>query len=90
MNYRIPNGWLYPMVAAFRANLRWAKDGKSLEWISPIEKLLPEVIDDLVGVCVKEHKENNMRPELIGKREGAYALCYTKVFLYLAKKKLLY
>ena len=90
MNYRIPNGWLYPMVAAFRANLRWEKDGKQLEWIVPLDKLLPEVIDDLVGVCVKEHKENNMRPELIGKREGAYALCYTKVFLHLAKKKLLY
>ncbi len=90
VKYRVPNGWVYPMLAAFRANLRKSEDGKKLEWRVPLEKILPEVIDDLVGVCVVEHRDNNMRPELIGKRESAYNQCYTKIQLYLAKRNLLH
>jgi len=89
MNHRVPNGWVYPMMSAFRANLKKSADGKSYEWIVPLEKILPEVIDDLAGVCVVEHRDNNTRPELIGKRESAYNQCYTKIQLYLAKKNLL-
>lgn len=88
MDYRVPNGWVYPMVAAFRANL--AFDGSKLQWRVPLDKLLPLVIEDLVGVCVAEHKENNQRPDLIGKRESAYSQCYAKVQLALAKLGKLY
>lgn len=89
VNYRVPNGWVYPMLAAFRANLKRSADGKSYEWRVPLNTILPEVIEDLVGVCVVEHRDNNMRPELIGKRESAYSQCYTKVQLYLARRNLL-
>lgn len=89
VNYRVPNGWVYPMLSAFRANLKRSEDGKSYEWRVPLAQILPEVIEDLVGVCVVEHRDNNMRPELIGKRESAYSQCYTKVQLYLAKRNLL-
>lgn len=87
VNHRVPNGWVYPMLSAFRANLR--KTEKGYEWRVPLEKMLHDVIEDLVGVCIVEHRDNNMRPELIGKRESAYNQCYTKVQLYLAKKNLL-
>ncbi len=89
MDYRVPNGWVYPILASFRANLKWDASKKTMTWKVPLAKMLPEVITELVGVCVKEHRDNNMRPELIGKRESAYAQCYTKVQLYLAKKGLL-
>lgn len=87
MPYRVPNGWVYPMLAAFRANLKTTS--RSYEWRVPLKKILPEVIDELVGICVVEHRDNNMRPELIGKRESAYSQCFTKLQLYLAKKNLL-
>lgn len=87
VNYRVPNGWVYPMLAAFRANLK--TEQHKLVWRMPIKELLPAVIEQLVGVCVSEHRDNSMRPELVGKRESAYAQCYGKVELYLAKKKLL-
>lgn len=87
MDYRVPNGWVYPMLASFRANLKW--NGKSYEWRMPLKQILPEIIDELVGICVVEHRDNNMRPELIGKRESAYRQCYTRIQLYLAKKNLL-
>lgn len=89
VNYRVPNGWVFPMLAAFRANLRKTDNGKSLDWRVPLNTILPEVIDDLVAVCITEHRDNNMRPELTGKRESAYSQCYTKIQLYLAKKNLL-
>lgn len=89
VDYRVPQGWVYPMLSAFRANLKLSQDGKAYEWRAPLDKLLPAVIDKLVAVCVAEHKANGMRPELVGKRESAYAQCFTQVQLYLAKKGLL-
>lgn len=86
MPYKIPNGWLFPMLSAFRANLKLSKDSKSLEWIVPLSQIVPDLIDSLVAVCVKEHKAHSMRPELIGKQESAYAQCFNKVQMYLVKK----
>ena len=73
------------MLAAFRANVAWDLSAGQFEWIIPIEKVVPDVIDDLVRVCVTEHKDNNMKPEFVGKREAAYGQCYDKVLLYLAR-----
>lgn len=88
INYRVPNGWVYPVLAAFRANLVY-ENGKA-NWLIPVKDLLPQVINSLISVCIAEHKANNARPELIGKRESAYSQCYTKLQLFLAKKNLLY
>lgn len=85
-NYRVPNGWVYPMLAAFRANLMLRNN--RLEWRMPVQELLSKVIDALVAVCVTAHRDNNSRPDLIGKRESAYAQCYTKVELFLARRAL--
>lgn len=85
--YRVPQGWVWPMLAAFRANLHL--DGHKLKWYVPLEKLIPDIIDDLVSVCIAEHKDSGGRPELVGKREAAYSACFTRVELYLAKRGLL-
>lgn len=84
MPYRVPNGWLYPMLAAFRANL--TEDHK---WRIPLSELLPAVMTSLAGVLVAAHKDSGGRPELIGKKETAYSSCYTKIQLYLSKKRVL-
>ena len=83
MSHRVPNGWLYPMLAAFRANVRWDLQRRTFEWKVSLEKLVPAVIDDLVGVCVGEHRDNNLQPDKVGKRESTYVQCYDKVQLYL-------
>lgn len=84
--YRVPNGWVYPMLASFRANLQ-IEDG-GLGWKIPLPQLLKSTIDDLVAVCIAEHRDNHARPDLIGKRESAYSACYTRMELYLAKRGL--
>jgi hypothetical protein len=81
--YRVPNGWLYPMLAAFRANVKWDLQRMNFDWKVPLTKVVPAVIDDLVGVCVSEHRDNNLQPDKVGKRESTYGQCYDKVQLYL-------
>ncbi len=85
IDYHIPNGWLFPMLAAFRANVRWDLSSQTFQWKIPIDKLLEVVIEDLVKVCVSEHRDNGLRPERVGKRESAYRQCYDKILLYLAR-----
>lgn len=81
MNYHVPNGWAYPMLAAFRANVDWDLPKQKFEWKVPLEELLERVIDDLVRVCVTEHRDNNLPPDKVGKRESTYVQCYDKVSL---------
>lgn len=88
MSYRVPNGWLFPMLAAFRANVDWDLKQGRFEWKVPLAKLVPAVIDDLVGICVTEHRDNNQAPDKIGKRESNYVQCYDKIQLYLLENGL--
>lgn len=87
--YKVPNGWLYPILSAFRANIDWDPENKIISWKAPLNHILPDIIDELTGVCVAEHKNNNAKPEFVGKKESGYNQCYAKVQLYLAKKNLL-
>ena len=87
--HRVPKGWLFPMLAGFRANVRWNLSEGLFEWIVPPEKLLKAVIGELVNVCVSEHRDNNLPPEAVGKRESSYRQCYDKIVIHLARKGLL-
>ena len=86
---RVAKGWLFPMLAGFRANVRWDLPKRRFEWIVPPETLLPDVIGELVKVCVSEHRENNLTPEAVGKRESSYRQCYDKIVIHLARNGLL-
>ncbi len=84
--YRLPNGWLYPMLAAFRANVVWDIKNLQFGWRIPNEEILKHCLGDLVSVCVNEHRNNNQKPEWVGKRDSAYRQCHLHVELYLAKQ----
>lgn len=84
--YRLPNGWLYPILAAFRANVIWNLKKSQFDWRVPNEEILLRCLPDLVSVCVNEHRNNNQKPEWVGKRDSAYRQCYLHVELYLAKQ----
>jgi hypothetical protein len=85
--YRVPRGWLYPMLAAFRSNVDWDLEHNTFQWYVPLDKLLAEVITDLVQVCVTEHRDNNLKPDLVGKRESTYGQCYDKLLLHLLRSR---
>jgi AIPR protein len=84
--YRLPNGWLYPMLAAFRANVAWDLKNSRFDWRVPNQEILKNCLPDLVSVCVNEHRNNNQKPEWVGKRDSAYRQCHLHVELYLAKQ----
>jgi hypothetical protein len=85
-----PLGWLYPMLAAFRANVdpqEWKK-GK-LSWLMDPDDLLNAVIDEMADIVKQEHLDNNRKPADVGKKEAAYRGCYSVVTVELAQRGLL-
>ena len=77
-DYRIPNGFIYPILAAFR-NLVKIKDGKC-EWkIDPVEffETLKEELATIVGKQALEFKN----PNKLGKDEATWKMCYQAVEL---------
>jgi hypothetical protein len=83
-------GWLYPMLAAFRANISpsaWEKG--RLEWLMDPETLLKAVIDEMAQIVRQEHDDNNRLPAEVGKKEAAYRGCYGVVTMELAQRGLL-
>jgi len=83
--YKVPRGWLYPMLSAFRANVKWDLKKGRFDWYQPIDELLEEVLPDLTEVCVAEHRDNNLKPDMVGKRESSYRQCYDKLLLHLLR-----
>lgn len=86
MDYKIPNGWLMVMLAAFRANVNWDLPEGKFEWNVPVDELLPEVIDDLVRVCVQEYRDNKVKPDEMARNASTYEQCYDKVALALHRR----
>jgi hypothetical protein len=84
--YRLPNGWLFPILSSFRANVIWNLKKGQFDWRVSNAEVLRDCLPDLVSVCVNEHRNNNQKPEWVGKRDSAYRQCQLHVELYLAKK----
>ena len=83
----LPLGWLYPMLAAFRADVSreaWKKG--RFEWIVDPADLLVEVVDELVQIVKQEHADNNKKPAEVGRKEAAYRGCYSVVTMELAQR----
>ncbi len=86
-DYRVPRGWLYPLLAAFRANIVLVESKRAFGWGMPVDELIEAVLPELVEVCVKEHRDNGMKPDQVGKRESVYSQCYDKVLLHLLRSR---
>lgn len=82
-----PQGWLYPMLAAFRANLsKQAWDEGRFEWLVDIDELLNSVVDKITKIILEVHKDQKQKPGEVGRKLPAYEMCYGAVFMELAMK----
>jgi hypothetical protein len=82
-------GWLYPMLAAFRANIsREAWNKGKLEWLVDPATLLDKVIDEMADVVKQENDDNRRKPAEVGRKDAAYRLCYSVVAMELAGRGL--
>jgi hypothetical protein len=86
----VPLGYIYPMLAAFRANIsHTAWQERRLEWrMSPFE-LLEKTVDEMTQIIKQEHADNKGKPAEVGKKEAAYRGCYTVLTLELAQRGLI-
>lgn len=83
-------GWLYPILAAFRANVSpdaW-EEGR-FEWLMDPHELLTATHEEMIRIVQQEHKDNNSKPAEVGRKEAAYRGCYGVVVLELAVRGLL-
>lgn len=87
MDHKVPNGWLMVMLAAFRANVEWNLDDGEFTWKVPLDELLPDVIDDLVRVCVQEYRDNKAKPDEMARNASVYEQCYDKIELALHRRE---
>lgn len=87
---RLPAGLLYPMLAAFRANIcpkAWS-EGR-FEWLEEPEDLLKSTIEEMAQIVRKEYDDNKSKPAEVGRKEAAYRGCYTVLVLELAQRGVL-
>ncbi len=87
---RLPAGLLYPMLAAFRANISaqaWS-EGR-FEWLVEPEDLLKSTIEEMVQIVRQEYDDNKSKPAEVGRKEAAYRGCYGVLFVELARRGVL-
>ncbi|MEH2379138.1 MAG: AIPR family protein [Nostoc sp.] len=90
INGHLHLGWLYPMVAAFRANIsRAAWEQGELDWLVNPEELLKATIDEMAGIVLKENEDNKGKPAEVGRKEAAYRGCYSVIVMELAQRGIL-
>ena len=85
----VPLGLLYPMLAAFRANISrpaW-KEGR-LEWLVEPKELLEATIKEMVQIVRQEYDDNKSKPAEVGRKEAAYRGCYSVVVMELAQRNI--
>jgi len=88
MDHKIHTGWLLVMLAAFRANVDWDLSAGTFAWKTPLDELLPKVIDGLVAICVQEYRDNKSKPDEMARNQAVYDRCYKEVELELLRSRL--
>lgn len=85
---RVPLGWIMPLLAAFRANVKWSKRQHTFTWIMDNEELLDSCIEDLVGGIKEMHAQENSRPEYVGRNALSWRISYDTVSRAILQKRL--
>jgi hypothetical protein len=87
----VPLGLLYPMLAAFRANIsRPAWNEGRLEWLIEPKDLLKATIKEMVQIVRQEYDDNKSKPAEVGRKEAAYRGCYSVLVMELAQRNIDY
>jgi hypothetical protein len=69
--YRIPDGWLYPILAAFRVLLDIPADGDA-SWIADPQQFFDECGFELVGFVAEQSENLGRNPAAAGKSRNLW------------------
>lgn len=79
VNGKIPLGWIMPLLAAFRANIKWDQPKGTFSWTVPIDALVDKCIEELILGIQDVHEQENSRPEYVGRNSIAWRMSYNVV-----------
>jgi len=83
----ILNGWVMPMLAAFRANVDWDLETERFEWKIDPDEIIPHVIGEFYRICAEAH-DNGRKPDEVGRDGSVYSQMYDKVDQFLMRQEL--
>ena len=78
--YDVPIGLLYPIIAAFRADVYYSEKDKEIGWWIKPEEIFDDCKSDLYDV-IKNAYNNGRKydPTVVGKDKNSYQLLYNTV-----------
>jgi len=83
--YRIPNGFIYPVLAAFRNLVKI--NGDKCEWKTDPIRFFEEMKEDLAKIVGKQAIGFN-NPNKLGKDEATWTMCYQTIELAMLRRNL--
>jgi len=83
-NYDIPNGYVFPLLAAFRALVRYNTDGQA-EWKSSPFKFFDASGPELIQVLIEQIDNLGGIPHLAGKSRAVYTSLHDRAKLLIAE-----
>lgn len=79
MEYRVPDGLLYPLIASFRAAIELNEATKKYEWKKDVFDLYEEVKPQLATKIMKYTEAIGNNPNAVGKDANAWDILYMTV-----------
>jgi hypothetical protein len=75
VRYTVPKGWGHADAGGVSRECEMEFGGRKVRVAPSAGRTFGRVIDDLVRVCVSEHRDNKNPPECVGNRESSYRQC---------------
>lgn len=77
--YKVPYGLIYPLLAAFRSNVRFDESTQKFEWKKNPIDLFEMLKSDLVCTVMDELEATGNNPNALGKHKNIWGMLYMKV-----------
>lgn len=85
-NYEIPNGYIFPLLASFRALVKYDGNGQA-EWKSNPFKFFDDLGAELIQVLIEQVDNLGGYPQLAGKSRAVYTSLHDRAKLLVAEAK---
>ena len=85
-NYDIPNGYIFPLLASFRALVEYVEEGKA-KWKSNPFKFFDDSGPELLQVLIEQIDNLGGVPQLAGKSRAVYTSLHDRAKLLVAEAK---
>lgn len=82
MNYVLPKGLIFPIVAAFRALVKVDESTQLYSWVMPPEKIWDKLGGKLINIIMTSSEDLSDSPDAVAKSPNTWDLLYKEVLLY--------